>query len=391
MCIKLCKLFVGVFFWYNIWYSQIWGANQLLLYSSVGLSIIFFLLDLFSTSNNMSFERINPIVKMYIIFGVYSIVTGVIVSVDKEEFFSSVFTYFSFTMIVFEVWYISLRTNNNKWLLDYIYLLALLCAVTTIFYGKDYRTEVVVTTMGIYNNPNTLGVFMVFGIFTVLFQKESINNNFIIKYLSIFAFLYVILLTGSRKSLFAGIGLFLLWIVEYLIECNKDYLTPRTLFIITAILLSVIGAWIYIKEVYIGMSGYERLLLLFKEGGTSGRIQLMEMGVDYWKKSPIFGIGLDQFKVLNPYGYYSHSTYSEILSCTGIVGCLFFFIPLLKLIMISVKKSFQQGESVYKIRICLLMLIVELFLGIAQIFIYSVIHMVILFFIANVVYEEIDG
>ena len=389
MFIKICKFFVGIYLLYNMWYSQIWGANQLFLYVSVGFSIFFMFLDAVFVMKKFNIGKINPIIAMYIVYGVYAILTGMIVSIDKHEFFSSVFTYISFTLVVFVFWYISFRTQKTKWILDLIYVLALLCALTTIFNGQPYNNGVIVTTMGEYNNPNTLGVLMVFGIFATVIQKESFEKHFVLKYTSIFAFLYVILLTGSRKALFAGIGLFIFWLIEYFIEKKKERLSLKSLAIIMTVLLSVLGAMGYVVNIYVGTSGFERLLMFFEEGGTSTRLQLMDMAVQYWKTSPIFGIGLDQFKILNPYGYYSHSTYAEILACTGIIGCLLFFIPLIKILLIAVKKSFRHRADLYKMRVCLLMLGVELFLGIGQIFIYSISHMLILFFIANVVYEDI--
>lgn len=394
MLVRMCKLFIGVFLIYNTWYSQIWGPNQMILYSSVGVSLVFVLLDGVLVLKRLNIRKVNPMVRMYIIFGVYAALTGIIVSSDSGEFISSMFTYISFTLIVFEIWYISFRTNNFRWILNFIYVSALLCAFTTIFYGQDYMNEVVVTTMSKYNNPNTLGVLMVFGVFTVVFQKEPLEKYFILKYPSVFLFLYVILRSGSRKALFAGAGLFLLWIVEYLIvkiRVRKEEKTSlKVYFIITIIILSIIGAIFYIKNVYVGTSGFERLLLLFKKGGTSTRVHLIKTAVQYWKQSPIFGIGLDQFKILYSKEYYSHSTYAEILSCTGIVGCLIFFLPLLKLLMSSVKQALKKSGNAYQMRICLVMLCVELFLGTVQIFIYSVTHMIILLFIANFVYEQIS-
>ena len=221
MFIKICKFFVGIYLLYNMWYSQIWGANQLFLYVSVGFSIFFMFLDAVFVMKKFNIGKINPIIAMYIVYGVYAILTGMIVSIDKHEFFSSVFTYISFTLVVFVFWYISFRTQKTKWILDLIYVLALLCALTTIFNGQPYNNGVIVTTMGEYNNPNTLGVLMVFGIFATVIQKESFEKHFVLKYASIFAFLYVILLTGSRKALFAGIGLFIFWLIEYFIEKKR--------------------------------------------------------------------------------------------------------------------------------------------------------------------------
>lgn len=390
MFVKLSKLFFSIFLLYKIWYSQIWGANQYILYLSVGFSALFVMIDAIFVLKRLPISQINPIVKMYFTFCIYVFASGIIVSIDKTEFIASLFTYISFTIVAFEVWYISFRTNSFRWVLNILYILALICAMTTIFNGQDYRTEVIVKTMGEFNNPNTLGVLMVFGIFTVVFDKVKLENRFILKYLSIFVFLYVILISGSRKALFAGVSLFVFWVVEYYIDARGDKISFKKIIILSTIILSLVGASLYIVNEYVGSSGHERLLMFFKEGGTSGRWQLMNMAVEYWKTSPIFGIGLDQFKILNPYGYYSHSTYFEILSCTGILGCLIFFGPLIRLLFTSIRKSFERREDLYKIRICMLMIVIELFLGIGQIFIYSPTHMIILVFLANVIYEKID-
>lgn len=389
MYVKLCKLFVAAFLLYSTWYSQIWGANQMILYSSVGLSIFFLLLDAALVLMRLDLRKINPMVKMYVVFGVYAALTGVVFAVDRGEFLASVFTYVSFTIIAFEIWYVSFRADSFKWVLNLIYALAWLCALTTIFNGQEYQSGVIVTTMGEYNNPNTLGVLMVFGIFAAVFQKEGFNKYFVFKYFSVFVFLYVILLSGSRKALFAGVGLFVMWVAEYFIESRARKVTPKTIFTAAIIILSIMGAIKFLQIVYVEMAGFERLMLLFEEGGTAKRLQLMEAAVQYWKQSPIFGIGLDQFRIWNENGFYSHSTYAEILSCTGIFGCLIFFLPLLKLLVVSVKKAFEKREDAYEMRICLLMLGAELFLGVGQIFIYSATHMIMLVFIANIVYEEI--
>ena len=118
MYLKLCKLFVSIFLLYNTWYSQIWEANQLILYVSVGLSAVFMLLDATFVLKRFEIGRVNPIVKMYVIFGLYVIASGVFVSIDKGEFLASAFTYISFTLIAFEIWYISFRLENFSWILN---------------------------------------------------------------------------------------------------------------------------------------------------------------------------------------------------------------------------------------------------------------------------------
>ena len=55
-----------------------------------------------------------------------------------------------------------------------------MCAFTALFFGKGYQVEVLVKTMSPINNPNTLGLTMIMGIFTIVLNLKKKQKYFII-------------------------------------------------------------------------------------------------------------------------------------------------------------------------------------------------------------------
>ena len=102
--------------------------------------------------------------------------------------------------------------------------------------------------------------------------------------------------------------------------------------------------------------------------------------VEYFMASPIIGIGFGQYRLWSPFGYYSHSSYAEILSCGGIIGVLIFFVPIFVCLCSCLKqlRKKQPLEQSYRMKMATLMLFCELFLGLGQIFIYDVFHLLLL-------------
>ena len=162
----------------------------------------------------------------------------------------------------------------------------------------------------------------------------------------------------------------------------KGKITKKKLTIYLTIIISACLAYFYVINNYINSSSFIRLQKLFSDGGTSVRLELYRLAIEYWKTSPLFGIGLDQYKILCPYGFFSHSTYAELLSCTGIFGITIFFFPIISLILKLLKDFYIKKKISYTSKIVLLMILIELFIGVGQVFTFSFEHLLILFCIS---------
>ncbi len=390
MFILLSKLSIIIYLIYYMWYQEIWGASTIILYTTSFLSILFVLFDIISTKK-ASVKEINSLIKMYFFFGAYAFLTGLFVCIDRNIFLNSCFRFFSFTFLLYSIWYVCYKSKSINWLINTIFISSLMCAFTALFFGKGYQVEVLVKTMSPINNPNTLGLTMIMGIFTIVLNLKKKQKYFIINYLLLILFLLVIVRCGSRKSLFAGIALIALGIIDFLSSNAKikGKITKKKLIIYLTVIVSFCFAYFYVINNYVNSSSFIRLQKFFSDGGTSVRLELYSLAIEYWKTSPLFGIGLDQYKILCPYGFFSHSTYAELLSCTGIFGVIIFFLPIISLILKLLKSIYVKKNISYTSKIVLLMIFIELFIGVGQVFTFSFEHLLILFCISYLGEKEL--
>ena len=378
MATKVSKFFIVLFLIYELWYKEAYGNISTILYGTVILATVFVALDFFAKRT----LKMNSFIIMLFVFGITSFVTGMFVSKDFSWFISSMITYFAFVIVCFDISYVISTENKREWLMDTFVIVSLICSFQTIFMGVDYKTEVIVRTMILDNNPNTLGFTMILGIFALIYKKERTSKHLLLYIAMLLLFLFVIVLTGSRKSLLCAMILLIIWTISILrTERGFSY---KKIVLISGIFIAVLAAVYYVMNYYIYSSSYERLLMVTKSGGaTSTRMKMFLDGISFWESSPIIGIGFGQYQILSPFHKYSHNSYAEILSCTGAIGFLIFFVPIFNLLRKIWKKARNKKEPHrYDYVMCTAMLLVELILGIGQIYIYDIGHLVILSYIA---------
>lgn len=373
--LKLGKVCFSILIIYILWFKEAFGNYPVILYGT-------FVAGVACTITGLIYHRkieISGIPGMYIAFGVYSLISGLLVAKNSAWFTSSMMTYFAFAIACFCIHYILRVTDSFSWILGCIKISATLCAIYTLIAGVDYQTEVIVRTMSAENNPHTLGFVMILGIYAVVSDKEKMKRRFWINLVFIMLYLLIILICGSRKSLIAAGILVILWMINML--KTEHGLTYKKISNYAGILVVVIVGAYYVVNYYMTSASFERLLLLKNsDGAAHTRWELYLDAFEFWKTSPIIGIGFGQFQILSRSGVYTHSSYAEILSCTGIVGFLIFFIPLIRMTKRMIKETrIQKRENnQYEITICLAMMLVEWLLGVGQIYIYDFSHMLIL-------------
>ncbi|ELC8345398.1 O-antigen ligase family protein [Clostridium perfringens] len=370
--IKLGKLLLSVFIIYSMWYKEAFTDLPLVLYGTVIIATG--CIGLIISKNNFKIP-VFKFIMMLFVYGVYAFFTGLIISRDKSWFISMMITYFAFALVCFDCAYISNYEKSTEWILNSFKISSILCAVQTIFFGVEYPTEVMVRTMSKENNPHTLGLVMVLGIFAFTSKKKYIDNGIFKTIIAILIFLYVIILSGSRKSLICASIIILMWVL-FLLKANNTSKTKKILMILAIAIMFGIGVF-YINEFFFKSSIYERLLIIGSAANT--RSELFKTAIEYWKESPLVGIGFAQYQIWSPLKIYSHSAYAEILSCTGVIGFSIFFGTMLKYTIRIIKCNIRcTTEQKYDFRIVLIMFITEWILGIGQIYVYYSTHLLVL-------------
>ena len=159
---------------------------------------------------------------------------------------------------------------------------------------------------------------------TLLFSKETKQILKLVTVITIAISLWMIIYSGSKKGLI-GVILFAMFTGWLFIQENKHSFWKTMLASIMA--LSLIGVTIF----YVYNSPFfERMETMINGDthSTAHRIYLINAAIDTWLdggKTFLAGVGHENFKDMNLLGKYSHSTITETLVASGIIGFLLYF------------------------------------------------------------------
>ncbi|HOA81760.1 MAG TPA: O-antigen ligase family protein [Defluviitaleaceae bacterium] len=179
------------------------------------------------------------------------------------------------------------------------------------------------------SNPNNDGLTLFYGVFCFLMLLDTKKINRLLLSLGLIGlFSYTIILTGSRKSFMALVILLFLWFFLVFRRYWKLYSLPqKIILLLVAVIISSIAMSQFIS-ILLDSTLFKRLI----EGGYSissdkTRSGMYQEAIKFFIDNPLCGIGFNHYRLLSRYQTYSHSTYAEIISTTGIIGTLIYFLP----------------------------------------------------------------
>lgn len=291
----------------------------------LGLSMIILLIaHMGLTQKKISFVITTP-VSIWLVFACYAFLSGLFIANDKVHLMDSLFTYVqTLAMVIYIINVAKIDKNNNFFIKSYL-LFSIVYMIIMLFYGyHDTSGRIFLSPT---SNPNGDGITLLFGIFCllILFDKNKLWK--LIRTLVLLGlFLYTIILTGSRKSFIVAVLLVVLWFIIVFRDYWKIYSTRKK---IISILILLVGVFIVVrvinpifKESTLFWKLTEKGYLISSDETRSGMYREAFM---FFKSSPFFGIGFKQYERLSIYHTYSHSTYAEIISTTGIIGTIIYF------------------------------------------------------------------
>ena len=187
--------------------------------------------------------------------------------------------------------------------------------------------------VGLSNHYSQNGIYMAISLcasFALLFMKS--HRNILRKVLLLSVVLLALILTGKRGVLIFSVFAIL---VTYII-CKKGAFTNKlvtVLFILSSVSLVIYALSFYIEGI---AAAFERITAMFlTENETSdvsnGRFKLYAIAWNFFKESPLLGIGWREFskEVVNFYNQDSvlrdaHNVFLQLLCETGIIGFTIF-------------------------------------------------------------------
>lgn len=342
---KLCFLFILTMF--------IFDNSSSLVYISNITSILFIASIFISKIITKKKLLINFYIKYYYIMLIILSIPFIIGSVESLDYFIVQFmTLIKILILCFAVLnYIDNDKKNIEKIIKYIAISGLMLSI--YFIATSYNDLLTATFEGEtrfgrqIGNVNAVGLLVAISFIIYVFyctRKLNIVNisaciiNFI-----------VIALTGSRKS----IMMVIIGIILIIYQKNNKNIISKAKFALQSILVSIVILYtVFNSKILYAVIG--KRLNYFIEAFISGeaasysdqmRLLMINIGIDRFFEKPIFGYGLDNYRVLlnNHIGIetYSHNNFIELLISGGIIGFVIYYI----IIAFIIKKLYKYKNS----------------------------------------------
>lgn len=271
------------------------------------------------------------------------------------------------TLVCLSVMYCHFRRFRDVTLLMKIIMWVgyLVVIYSYLYYGIDK-----VTSMGSeggrlrnsFNNVNTLSMLaatvVIINMFFYLFRKATWSLLFLIP-----AVIFV-LSTQSRKGIFVlVVGVFLLYFMNYLRSKSKNLMPFFKFFGIGFLLLLVMLA-LSSSSAFEGLM--ERMMGLVSwitgegeiDASTQARIDLRNIGLEQFKKTPWFGIGMgcSNYLVSQEMGTnaYMHDNYADLATNGGVFGIVLYYS--IYLFLLFQERKYYKVDDMANLIIILLLL-----------------------------------
>lgn len=266
-----------------------------------------------------------PEVVLFSLFIIWTLITGFVVSVDKENFWLSerlVVQELALLLIVVEF---TIRKKNASFIFFTLLFLAIFSAGYSYFIGEVARVSSSKwdRASSIVYNPNLLGFLGLFGYFSIIYMIQThAKNRWIYAYAAMIPIVVgVIVLSGSRKSFIALILFTLTWLFFQYKSCFFRHIR-RVILIGIMLLVFYYGVTAIMEHTVLGRRFHNTMR---DPRFDSSRYSLYKKGWNIFLNNPVAGVGLGGFMVASGTGTFSHSDYIEVLSTSGLVGFFVYF------------------------------------------------------------------
>ena len=278
------------------------------------------------------------------LFMIYMLPIGILFSPDRSSHTTQWFTSFQYLFIMIVISSIIRETGVESFhkllLVEATILIVVFLSGPVDYDGGRFSISTKV-------NPNGLGMAFSTGIWAALYYQQKNKIPLIIGFGLCGAFLYGIMLTGSRKALIAAILILFLWAIFVFLPGLKKKQRGLGFFLLILLIALIVIFGRQFIGTYNDTTTAARMGDLQNEMTGGLRSDMYRWGWDLFKSNPIFGIGFQGYK--HYYKYYSHATIVEVPVSGGIVGSIIYFTTF----VISIKKCFElfgyykKNENLY--------------------------------------------
>lgn len=361
------SVFIIVFYLYFFQSAVAIIPNFLLLaFSLIDISLFLYIAGLRKKSRGLPIEGFFLLIFFIIIF-LPGLALAPGIGAYVNEFKNGV----QYLILFIAVYYI-IRDSKS---IDFVMLIILIStsAFTLSFALKGEFLGSGRLVIGEGGNPNW-NAFLVANSLMIMsyFWKRYLLSKMFAVLLAILA-IPLIMRTGARKSLLAIIIFFSLYFFLVYIPSLKGK-KRSIIFLQVSIGIILVAASInWLESIYVNSIMFERMQIFNYENETTRRFMYLE-AFDLLKKYPLFGVGYWNYAYYSGFDTYSHSTYAEVISSTGIIGSslwfgVYFSVTRRLIASLLLRKNFPEFRTTTGFLIALF--VTQLFYGLSTVQLYQ--------------------
>ena len=334
--------------------------SSMIKYTEIVL-LLFGILELISVIKTRKISFNLPIV-FIVLFALFCILSSswafnYVLAIEKGKtmFLLSIFLLVSYN-------YFNRRDNGLEKLLKIIAIVGVLFSIFILMYYNpiDYVNRLFLGERIGFEiaNVNSIGVMVTISFIICVFYAVFKSDK---KYyfLSLFP-LIVGIGSGSRKSiLFVMISLFIM-LIYFVFKANNK--KKRNIIVFSICTLIVLMFLLYILKVPFITTQVDRLIGMVNgvlgigeaDHSTMLRVSYIKAGLNQFVKTPLFGVGIDNARLINVNLTYLHNNFVELLTSVGIIGFLLYYVTYFIVFYYFIKKRKQFNEY-YLICLCIIL------------------------------------
>lgn len=341
---KLSKALFALFMINYIWFSRTFSipswTNYILI---VGFTVTGVLSSGDFFNQKKVFLKLNKYFMYWSVFVIYVLVSGIFVAKNYSIVLNHVSLLLEVLLVLLYVGFIAETEGTLRFfyqvfmVIAAIYTLSLLRnGVMNSRSGRLYLSET--------SNPNSDGIVLAFGVYSTLklIDLKKPANLVPLLALSVVEF-YGIFLTGSRKALILAAVFFVFSLLRTW-NRRKELSDSTKIFLGLVFIVIIAFGVLWMLPAYMSSSAFSRMQ--DADVGINDRWNIALDALRVFSQHPFFGVGINNYKLYSSYGLYAHSTIPELLSGTGIIGTILFFIPYFSVFYSLLKKNMAGIDRV---------------------------------------------